>query len=35
MVNKSGGNWKTPDVKTLAAINKEIEARKASLNQKK
>jgi mono/diheme cytochrome c family protein len=35
MVNKSGGNWKTPDAKTLIAINKEIEARKASLNQKK
>jgi cytochrome c5 len=35
MVNKAGGNWKTPDAKTLAAINKEIEARKASLNQKK
>jgi len=35
MVNKSGGNWRTPDAKTLTAINKEIEARKASLNQKK
>jgi cytochrome c5 len=35
MVNKAGGNWKTPDAKTLAAINKEIEARKAGLNQKK
>ena len=35
MVNKAGGNWKSPDTKTLAAINKEIEARKASLNQKK
>jgi cytochrome c5 len=35
MVNKSGGNWKTPDAKTLVAINKEIEARKASLKQKK
>jgi cytochrome c5 len=35
MVNKAGGNWKAPDAKTLAAINKEIEARKASLNQKK
>jgi mono/diheme cytochrome c family protein len=35
MVNKSGGNWKTPDAKILTAINKEIEARKASLNQKK
>jgi cytochrome c5 len=35
MVNKAGGNWKSPDAKTLAAINKEIEARKAGLNQKK
>jgi cytochrome c5 len=35
MVNKAGGNWNSPDAKTLAAINKEIEARKASLNQKK
>jgi cytochrome c5 len=35
MVNKAGGNWKTPDAKTLAAINKEIEARTAGLNQKK
>ena len=34
MVNKAGGNWKPPDAKTLAAINKEIEARKASLNKK-
>ncbi len=34
MANKSGGNWKSPDSKTLAAINKEIEARKANLNQK-
>ena len=29
MVNNSGGNWKSPDVKTIAAINKEIEARKS------
>jgi cytochrome c5 len=29
MVNNSGGNWKTPDAKMLAAINKELEARKA------
>ncbi|CAM3816403.1 c-type cytochrome [Polynucleobacter arcticus] len=35
MVNKSGGNWKSPDAKTLTAINKEIEARKADLNRKK
>ena len=34
MANKAGGSWKTPDAKTLAAINKEIEARKASLNKK-
>lgn len=34
MVNQAGGKWKTPDAKTLAAINKEIEARKASLNKK-
>ena len=24
MVNNSGGNWKSPDAKTIAAINKEI-----------
>ena len=30
MVNNSGGNWKTPDAKMIAAINKEFEARKAS-----
>lgn len=34
MVNQAGGNWKTPDAKTLAAINKEIDARKASMNKK-
>lgn len=34
MANKSGGNWKSPDANTLAAINKEIEARKAKLNKK-
>lgn len=34
MVNNSGGNWKSPDAKTIAAINKEIEARKASMNKK-
>ena len=34
MANKAGGNWKTPDAKTLAAINKEIESRKSGLNQK-
>jgi cytochrome c5 len=26
MVNNSGGNWKSPDAKTIAAINKEVEA---------
>mgnify|MGYP002134060686 CR=1 FL=1 len=34
MVNNSGGNWKSPDAKTLVAINKEIETRKAGLNKK-
>lgn len=34
MVNNSGGNWKSPDAKTIAAINKEIEARKAGTNKK-
>lgn len=34
MANKAGGNWKSPDPKMLAAINKEIESRKAGLNQK-
>jgi cytochrome c5 len=34
MANKAGGNWKTPDAKTLAAINKEIESRKAVLTKK-
>lgn len=29
MVNNSGGNWKSPDAKTIAAINKEIEVHKA------
>ena len=33
MVNNSGGNWKTPDAKTIAAINQEIEARKAGLKK--
>ena len=31
MANKAGGNWKTPDAKTLAAINKEIESRKSNM----
>lgn len=34
MVNNSGGKWTSPDAKTIAAINKEIEARKAGLNKK-
>lgn len=34
MVNNSGGKWTSPDAKTVAAINKEIEARKAGLNKK-
>jgi cytochrome c5 len=34
MVNNSGGNWKSPDAKTIAAINKEVEARKAGMNKK-
>ena len=29
IVNNSGGNWKTPDAKMTAAINKELEVRKA------
>ena len=34
MVNKAGGKWKSPDAGTLAAINKEIEARKLELSKK-
>jgi cytochrome c5 len=34
MANKAGANWKSPDAKTLAAINNEIESRKAGLNKK-
>lgn len=34
MVNNSGGNWKSPNAQTIAAINKEVEARKAVLNKK-
>ena len=33
MVNNSGGNWKSPDAKTIAAINKEVEARKAGMKK--
>jgi cytochrome c5 len=35
IVNNSGGNWKSPNPQTIAAINKEVEARKAGLNKKK
>jgi hypothetical protein len=34
MVNNSGGKWTSPNPATVAAINKEIEARKAGLNKK-
>lgn len=34
IVNNSGGKWTSPDAKTVAAINKEIEVRKAGLNKK-
>ena len=34
IVNNSGGNWKSPDAKMIAAINKEVESRKAGLNKK-
>ena len=34
MVNNSGGKWTTPDAKTIVAINKEVETRKAGLNKK-
>lgn len=34
MVNNSGGNWKSPDAKTIAAINKEVEARRTGANKK-
>ena len=34
MANKAGGNWNSPDPKMLVAINKEIESRKAGMNQK-
>jgi len=33
MANKSGGNWKTPDAKTLAAINAEIVRRQKSITK--
>ena len=35
IVNNSGGKWKSPNPQTIAAINKEVEARKAGLNKKK
>jgi cytochrome c5 len=34
MVNNSGGNWKSPNPQKIAAINKEVESRKAGLNKK-
>jgi cytochrome c5 len=34
MVNNSGGNWKSPNAQTIAAINKEVEARKTGANKK-
>ncbi|MBU3550255.1 cytochrome c5 family protein [Polynucleobacter sp. MWH-Berg-3C6] len=34
MVNNSGGKWTSPNAQTIAAINKEVEARKAGLNKK-
>ncbi len=34
MVNNSGGNWKSPDAQTIAAINKEVEARRVGANKK-
>ena len=34
IVNNSGGNWKSPNPQTIAAINKEVESRKAGLNKK-
>ena len=33
MINRSGGNWKPADKTTIAAINKEIETRKAGMNK--
>lgn len=35
MVNNSGGNWKSPNPQTIAAINKEVDAHKARINKKK
>jgi mono/diheme cytochrome c family protein len=35
IVNNSGGKWKSPNPQTIAAINKEVEARKAGLNKNK
>ena len=34
MVNNSGGKWTSPNAQTVAAINKEVEARRAGLNKK-
>jgi len=35
IVNNSGGKWKSPNPQTIAAINKEVEARKVELSKKK
>jgi cytochrome c5 len=34
MVNQSGGNWKTPDAKTLKAIQAEVAKRQKSISTK-
>jgi len=34
MVNNSGGKWTSPNAQTVAAINKEVEARRAGANKK-
>jgi len=34
MVNNSGGKWTSPNAQTIAAINKEVEARRAGTNKK-
>jgi len=34
IVNNSGGKWTSPNAQTVAAINKEVEARRAGANKK-
>ena len=34
MANNSGGKWTSPNAQTVAAINKEVEARRAGANKK-